>query len=497
MGPHGRLACIPTRPEANSIFHWSAATVKVQHIKRTTPPYRRSRIVYKMKTVSQRIERDGSGKVTLIPEEDEDMYHLLNLIEEGDIVKASAVRRVQSESTTGTIESHRVKTTLSIQVTKINFDSTGSNAPIDPGSENGAKSSDPSTSTQGALGGGSAGSQGPGATLQVSGRVVEENQHVKMGAFHTLDLEINRQLSITKQSWDSIHLERLSESNDVSNRAEVGAVVLGEGTAIVCLLTEHMTVIRQRIEVPLPRKRKGLPASAGDKNLAKFHVQVYNAVLKLLSLPALRLVILASPGFIKETIYDFLFSEAIKRNDKQLIGNDVKRKFLKIHCSSPHLHSLMEVLQSPEISTQLKDTKFAKEGQLLDEFMKMLSSDEQRAWYSENHVLLAADRGAISKLLISDGLFRSPDPNRRKKFVQLVQDVRSQGGQVAIFSSMHESGRQLNGLTGIAAILTWPMDVEQVEEEEQEALQKQESQQQNTDGEAPLPAPNTNLQTQS
>lgn len=425
----------------------------------------------------------------------EDMYHLLHLIQEGDLVKAPAVRRVQSESSTGSMESHRVKLNLTLQVTKTSFDATGSSAPPDPtaaNAENTSVAQEVTSATGGALGGGG----GEGATLQVSGRVVSENPHVKMGAFHTLDLETNRQLTITKDSWDSIHLERLSDSSDVGQRAEVGAVVLGEGTAVVCLLTEHMTVVRQRIDVPLPRKRKGLPSSAGDKSLGRFHFQVYNAVLKLISLPALRLIILASPGFTRESVYDFLFEEAVKRGDKALIGSEARRKFLKIHCSSPHVHSLMEVLRSPEVSTQLKDTKFAREGQLLEKFMRMLSSDELRAWYSEKHVLLAADRGAIQTLLISDGLFRSADPVRRKKFVKLVEEVRAQGGEVAIFSSMHESGRQLNGLTGIAAVLTWPMDVEEVEEEEEEERRRKGVSDKGETGqeEVGLPEPNRNLE---
>jgi len=29
------------------------------------------------------------------------------------------------------------------------------------------------------------------------------------------------------------------------------------GTAAICLLSEHMTVVRQRIDVSIPRKRKG------------------------------------------------------------------------------------------------------------------------------------------------------------------------------------------------------------------------------------------------
>lgn len=36
----------------------------------------------------------------------------------------------------------------------------------------------------------------------------------------------------------------------------------------------------------------------------------------------------------------------------------------------------------------------------------MLANDELRAWYGPDHVMLAADRGAIGTLLISDNLFK-------------------------------------------------------------------------------------------
>lgn len=37
----------------------------------------------------------------------------------------------------------------------------------------------------------------------------------------------------------------------------------------------------------------------------------------------------------------------------------------------------------------------------------MLGTDEMRAWYGPDHVILAAERGAIGTLLITDELFRS------------------------------------------------------------------------------------------
>jgi protein pelota len=89
----------------------------------------------------------------------------------------------------------------------------------------------------------------------------------------------------------------------------------------------------------------------------------------------------------------------------------------------------------------------------------MLSTDEMRAWYGPKHVCLAADRGAIGTLLISDELFRyvsatvltssmihfwssSSNPLERKRFVSLVEAVQKKGGDVQIFSSMHESGQR-------------------------------------------------------
>lgn len=150
----------------------------------------------------------------------------------------------------------------------------------------------------------------------------------------------------------------------------------------------------------------------------------------------------------------------------------------------------------------------------------MLGSDEMRAWYGPDHVRLATDRGAIGTLLISDELFRSvkfpqksmitslthrrraSDPQERKKYVALVEEVQRKGGEVLRFSSMHESGqrkfilpsilrividpfKELNQLTGIAAILTFPLDVEVVEMEEREA--KEQAAEEQIDGRA-MPA---------
>ena len=410
---------------------------------------------------------------------------MYNLIQPGDLVRASTVRRVQSESSTGSIESHRVRLQLTINVTKLDFEMAGGQGMSNAETPLGASDSESASSAQstplgstvlgeagemsssGLLSGASQGQP----TLHLAGRVAEENQHVRTGSFHTLDIEVQRKLSITKDSWDAQHLETLEESSDAGNTAEVGAVILGDGRAIVCLLTNNMTIVRQRIHVPMPRKHHGAGHSAGGssgiaKLTERFNTQVYAAVMKLLALPAMRTIILASPAFWRENMYDYLISEATRRGDKLLMGSEGRRKLLKVYCASTHVHALMDVLKSPEVSSQLKDTKFARETQVMDKFLRTLANDEFRAWYGERKVVLAAARGAVGTLLLSDALLRNAHPQRRKQWVELGEQIRSFGGQLLVFSTLHESGRQLNSLGGIAALLTYPLDPDLVEEEE-------------------------------
>lgn len=78
-----------------------------------------------------------------------------------------------------------------------------------------------------------------------------------MGAYHTLDLIINRKFTLRKALWDSITLERVEMACDPVATADVAAVVMQEGLAHVCLITPSMTLVRSKIDITIPRKRKG------------------------------------------------------------------------------------------------------------------------------------------------------------------------------------------------------------------------------------------------
>ncbi|ORE01706.1 hypothetical protein BCV72DRAFT_309777 [Rhizopus microsporus var. microsporus] len=378
-----------------------------------------------MKLINKAVEKDSSGFVTLLPEELEDMWHVYNLISKGDMIKATTIRRLQSESSTGSSTSQRIRLTLTITVENVDFD------PVV-------------------------------GLLRINGRVSSENTFVKMGSYHTIDLELNRNFTLFKPEWDTIALERVDDACDVTKQADVAAVVCQEGLANLCFLTQHMTVVRQRIETPIPRKRKGSVANH-EKGLEKFYEQIYQAILRHVHFDIVKAIIIASPGFVKDQLYNYIFDQAVKTGNKTVLES--KSKFILIHCSNGHKHALTEIMQDPTLQVKLADTKAAREVQALDKFYEMMNMDPDRAFYGFDHVSKANERGAVGTLLVTDELFRSADIDTRKKYVALVEQVRAQNGNVYVFSSMHASGEQLNQLTGVAAILNFPVpDIDEEDE---------------------------------
>jgi len=369
-----------------------------------------------MKLVYKRIDK-GSGSVVLIPEESEDMWHVYNIIAAGDVVKASTIRKVQNETATGSSSSSRVRTTLTIKVETIDYD------------------------TQACM-------------LRLKGRNIVENQYVKMGAYHTIDLELNRKFEIAKPEWDSISLGRVDAACDVTQNADVAAVIMQEGIAHICLITSNMTIVRSKIDMSIPRKRKNFP-SQHEKGLTKFYDAVMQGILRHVNFDIVKCVLIASPGFVKDQFFEYMFLQAVNSDNKVLLDN--KSKFMLIHASSGFKHSLKEVLQDPAVIAKMSDTKAAGEVKRLDAFYTMLQTEPARAFYGKKHVQKAVEALAVETLLISDNLFRNQDPIQRKEYVKLHDDVIDAGGDVKIFSSMHVSGEQLAQLTGVAAILRFPM----------------------------------------
>ncbi|PRW60647.1 PELOTA 1 isoform X1 [Chlorella sorokiniana] len=369
-----------------------------------------------MKLLTKQLLKEGPGFVKMVPEEGEDLWHAYNLIREGDRVEATTFRKVQTDRGTGS-ESERVKLKLMVRVEGVEYDAEGQQ-------------------------------------IRLKGKNMTENEHVKLGAYHTLELELQRAFTLHKDVWDSVDAERVRTACDPAASADLAVVLITEGLAHLCLVGSTCTLTRAKIEANIPRKR-GAAAAGYDKAMESFYDKVFAAIVRHVDWDIVRCLVIAGPGFAKDEFREYLDKEAQRREARTLLLN--RSKILLAPASSAYKHSIKEVLAGTVAAGQIKDTKAAREVQALQDFMTMLGQDPSRAFYGPGHVHAAHEMGAIQTLLITDSLFRTTDIKKRKKMVALVDEVTAGGGTVHVFSGMHASGEQLNQLTGIAAILRFPL----------------------------------------
>lgn len=382
-----------------------------------------------MKLLSARPAPGGPASVRLQPEEAEDLWHLYNLIAEGDRVQAVTVRKVVSDTGGGggeARESERVKLRLTLCVTGVEYDAQG-------------------------------------GSLRVRGRNETECEAVKFCAFHSLELEVGRPLALEKAEWDAGHAELLRAACDPAASAELVAVMIEDGLANVCLVGGAVTTLAARCEVSMPRKT-GAAAQGRDKAARKLFDAVITALLRHVDFSKLTCLLIAGPGFAKEAFLAHLSAEAARRPIPQLL--ECRSKIVLAPASSAYKHALAEALRAPAVAQRVRDTACAAQSAALDAFFEQLSLDSSRAFYGPGHVRAAHEQyGAVQTLLLSDSLYRSAaSAEARRGWVALVEGVRGAGGEAHVFSSAHASGEQLDKLSGVAAILRFPLP--ELEEQE-------------------------------
>lgn len=387
-----------------------------------------------------RIDDLGEDGVQLVATEPEDMWHANNLIAVNDIIRAHAIRKVTKESATGTTSTERIHTDLTITVTSTFFDPAAS-------------------------------------SLHVSGRVVSANAFVSSGQYHTLDLELNRPFTLWKKhGWDSVALQTLRDALNQDKDGAIAAVVMEEGIANICLITEFQTLVRQRVATHKFNSKAG--SSKDERASRQFYEKTLATLLRAIDFSQPRPLLLASPGYVATNFKHYIAEEGAKLADKKLMS--LAKNVTITHSSSGNVHSLNEVLKNKEVLALMKERKSTSETKYMDELSERLRKEDGRAWYGIKPVAKAVAEGAAGRgggvLLINNDLFRSQDINTRKQYVALVDKVKEDGGDARVLSSDHESGKRLEGMGGVAAILTYPMfDLDESDDEDDGAAANMET----------------------
>ncbi|XP_027349172.1 protein PELOTA 1-like [Abrus precatorius] len=362
-----------------------------------------------MKLLQKDFAANQSGTAKIMPEEPDDVWLLYNLILPGDVVSADTTRKVRLESTK--TAASRVKITLHLKVTCRDFLNDSS-------------------------------------TLRLRGKNLQPNPYVAAGSFHTLTLEPNKTFDLRKKLWNSDAVEALNESAQNSKSSSSLAVVLfHQSHAEIYLVGNGATTRFSNVEASSNSSRNKAVSST------VFFRDVFAALVRHVDFTVVKRVVIASEASTKDEFRRFVLSEAKRLRMTWMEEN----KSRIVVASSGKNGDLGEVLGDRAVTDLIKDSKVGIEVRAFRELWDMVCNNSDRACYGPHNVESAHEMRAIETLLITDELYRNADIGIRQRYGGLVKEVKEGGGKVLVYSSMHVSAPQLSMLTGVAAILRFPL----------------------------------------
>ena len=337
-------------------------------------------------------EDPGSGDVRLQVETDEDLWHLYNVVEVGDLVTASTTRREEKAADKLRAErAEKRRMTLGIRIEKIEF------------SEEDLR-------------------------LKLLGTIETGPQDI--GQHHTLILENGDSLTVNKQHWKASQIERVRKAVTDSKKPRILFVSLDQDEATIAVLRQFGLK-----EIVTLRSGRSGKQYAEKPQADGYHAEIISK-LKPLVEPGMPLAILG-PGFEKETL-----AEDVKKSDLQ------PGRIYVYHTGQCGMAGINELMKAGMGADILRESSVGTEMEAVESVMTEIARNGP-VTYGPAEVEEAAMAGAVEKLLILDSKLREQDLD------DVIRAVESQKGTVIVVSGQHDGGRSLASLGGMAAILRY------------------------------------------
>ncbi len=332
------------------------------------------------------------NEIKLMPDTLDDLWHLYNLIDEGDLVFASTYRRGEDRADKLRPDrAEKVRMRLGIRVQKAEFHETGD-------------------------------------LLRVLGRIEQGPQDI--GQHHTLMVSLDDPVSIIKPEWKPQHFERIKRAVEASEKPSVLFVAIEDTEAVIAAsreygLKELATITR---------------SSTGKMYESRSTEEEYldDIAGKLVASYRDEPIMVLGPGFEKEAL-------AKRLREKR---PEMARHMVLHHTGQAGMAGIHELMKAGIGGRFVEETRVAKETRLMEQLFSELGKDGLFA-YGDRQVEEAAAAGAIRTLLILDTKVRSAEIDA------LLRKVEDSKGEFVIISSLHEAGRRLESLGGVAALLRY------------------------------------------
>ncbi len=353
-----------------------------------------------MRIVSRGRGEEGRERMTLVPENVDDLWHLSYVLEPGDLVSGDTTRRIQRNDEqmrdTGGEREH-LHVTLSVE--DVEFARFANR-------------------------------------LRVGGEIVGCSREDQLGHHHTLNVEERSEITVEKR-FKPDQVDRIEEAEQATENPDVAIVTVEEGEAYIHTVAQYGT-----------EEYASFTRPTGKGDYARPRTELFDEVGKALSHLDVDAVILAGPGFTKSDARDYIAEEYPDATEKIVTTVDT---------SGVGDRGVHEVLKRGAVDDVQEETRIAEESRLIDDLMDGIAEGAKVA-YGIEETAEAAEFGAVEHLLVLDARLRDERQGGGEWDVDVndvIETVEQKGGDVTVFSAEFAPGQQLKNLGGIAALLRY------------------------------------------
>ncbi|EAN32638.2 mRNA surveillance protein pelota [Theileria parva strain Muguga] len=288
--------------------------------------------------------------------------------------------------------------------------------------------------------------------IHVTGTNVLENPYVKIGQYHTLDVQPNSTITLFKEEWNKLCEDKLSHILNVSMNAEQAFLVIDNGRASFFLLSQYMTkeVFKLIHNIPI-RKTSSHRSSNSSKSSESFYRMILDKIDSELDFKVLRMVVITGPGIFKDLFFEYMKANSLNLNHVNIHKN--LSRFILCNSSFSDKNAINEVLSNPLLSSKLNYVFYHDHNKVLDELKTRLEMNDEKVCFGFDDIYNAVTLGAVESILVSDNVIREASSTTRRKIHELVDEVKHYGGGVYYFSDNHCATEYIKNLTGLVALL--------------------------------------------
>jgi len=333
------------------------------------------------------------GEIKLAPENLDDLWHLYNLIDEGDLIKAITFRTdEQKDDKIRSKKAEKKRMKLGIRVNEVKFHEFSDR-------------------------------------LRIHGTIEEGPQD--LGSFHTLNINSEKMdtLTIIKKEWKPYQLQRIDEAVKQRDQILLTFVSLDEDSATVALL--HQSGVQWIADIG--SKRSGKMYDSKDTQNEYFGEII--SVIKT-NMEKESTLVIVGPGFTKEH-----FPKYGKEKEPTLF-----KKYIIHGTGTAGMNGIQEAIKTGVVKQITKENRVVFETELIEKLFEEIKKDGL-ATYGEKQVNHALTNGAVERLLITDTIVRTT------KGEQLLRNAKENNSTFTVINSMHEAGKKIEGIGGVAALL--------------------------------------------